>query len=473
MRMRRSWLNLAATVVCAVGTVVAVNTAHAAAPEAAPLPRLGVSDNGRFLVRADGSPFFWLADTAWILFNRLNREDTVSYLQTRADQGFTVVQAVAVPPVEGSTTPNQQDDLPFVDNDPTTPATTEGANPDNADEYDFWDHVDFTVAEASARGIYTAMLPVWGQEVLDGLVDEGNAEAYGRFLGQRYADDNVIWVLGGDKPADGYEDVWRTLAKGIAIGASGSEDYSQVLMTYHPQGAQTSSQWFHDDEWLDFNMEQNGHCPVDRGDPYNRIAEDYARTPAKPVLDGEPLYENHPICYDHPQYGYSDDYDIRTYAWWQVFAGAFGHTYGHHSVWQFYTPDRAPEIDARTYWYDAVAEPGGAQMGHLRELMESRPFLSRIPDQSVLTSDPGTGTDHVQATRDADGTYLMVYSASGAEFTVDLEKLSGETATGHWYDPRTGESSAIGSFPSTGAKSFTPPSSGRGNDWVLVVDGVA
>ena len=51
-----------------------------------PLPRLKVSDNRRFLVTSEGRPFFWLGDTAWELFHRLNREDAERYLKNRADR---------------------------------------------------------------------------------------------------------------------------------------------------------------------------------------------------------------------------------------------------------------------------------------------------------------------------------------------------------------------------------------------------
>ncbi|MGA2066576.1 MAG: DUF4038 domain-containing protein [Thermoguttaceae bacterium] len=53
-------------------------------------PRLKVSPNGRFLAYGDGNPFFWLDDTAWKLFHRLNREEPDRYLENRARRGFTV-----------------------------------------------------------------------------------------------------------------------------------------------------------------------------------------------------------------------------------------------------------------------------------------------------------------------------------------------------------------------------------------------
>ncbi len=101
-------------------------------------------------------------------------------------------------------------------------------------------------------------------------------------------------------------------------------------------------------------------------------------------------------------------------------------------------------------------------------MLESRSFLSRIPDQTLLLSDPETGTDHVQATRDQNGSYAFVYIPSGKPVTVDLGCLSGSTITAHWYDTRTGEAIAIGEFPQGPPQQFTPPTEGQ--DWVLVLD---
>src|SRR5262245_33505613 len=111
-------------------------------------------------------------------------------------------------------------------------------------------------------------------------------------------------------------------------------------------------------------------------------------------------------------------------------------------------------------------------MQYARRLIESRPFLTRVPDQTLLASDPGKGTDHIQATRGEDGSYAFVYSASGKPFTLDLRKLSGKELKAWWYAPRNGTATAAGSFARTGQKELTPPSAGKGNDLVLVVDDV-
>src|SRR4029453_627309 len=132
--------------------VIAASTQAAAAA-----PRLKVSDNKRFLVKEDGSPFFYLGDTAWELFHRLNREEADKYLDNRAKKGFTVIQAVAVAELDGHTDPNPYGHLPLVDLDPARPDGEEG--PQN----DYWDHFDFFVDKANELGLTIGFLPTWGR----------------------------------------------------------------------------------------------------------------------------------------------------------------------------------------------------------------------------------------------------------------------------------------------------------------------
>jgi hypothetical protein len=438
---------------------------------------LSVSANRRFLVTADGQPFFYLGDTAWELFHRLNRAEATDYLKTRAAQGFTVIQAVALAETDGLTAVNAYGDVPLRDGDPAHPDVTPGSHPDRPAEYDYWDHVDFIVNEAARRGLRVAMLPAWGRWVTDRQSNgkpaftAANARSYGSFLGRRYRNKPIIWVLGGDRNADGVEDVWRAMARGIAEGVNGREDYTGVTMTFHPSGGRSSSQWFHNDRWLTFNMWQTGHGRAEDTRSWESIASDYARSPVKPVLDGEPLYEDHPIAFDAPKNGYSVDANVRQRAYWDTFAGAAGHTYGNHAVWQMYATGRAPINGPLYFWREAVHRPGAEQMRHLRALLESRPYLSRVPDQSLVT-DSLQGSAHIQATR-GDG-YAFIYSGEGRAFTVNLGKTAGKTLTGYWYSPRDGAAFPIGGkIENRGTRAFTPPSTGFGSDWVLVLDDAA
>lgn len=437
------------------------------------LPALKVTSDGRFLSTTSGKPFFYLADTAWELFHRLNREQAIQYLDKRVSQGYTAIQAVALAELDGVTDPNPYGDLPLIAKDPARPAVTPGSDPRNQDAYDYWDHVEFIIDQANRRGLYIAFLPTWGRWVNNnGRVDESlitaaNAAAFGEFLGRRFGRKGIIWILGGDRTPTGFEETWRALARGIAIGVEGKEDYTRLLMSFHPRGSETSSTWFHQDAWLDFNMHQTGHGLAASVRSWERITRDYDRAPTKPVLDGEPLYEDHPLAFRAREYGYSFDAHIRQRAYWSVFSGSCGHTYGNHSVWQMYAPGRRPINGPLFYWNEALDRPGAAQMRHLRSLVESRPYFSRVPDPSLI-ADPLDGADRIVATR-GDG-YAFIYSPQGRKFTANLGKIQGARLKVAWFNPRTGTTTASDTFDNTGTRDFTCPSEGFGADWVLILD---
>ncbi len=426
---------------------------------------LKVSENKRFLVHGDGTPFFYLGDTAWELFHRLNREEADKYLENRAAKGYTVIQAVALAELDGLHTPNPYGHKPLVDDDPTKPDLKDGPN------NDYWDHVDYLVKKAGSLGMYIGMLPTWGDKwnkkwgVGPVIFTPENASVYAQWLGRRYKDaPNIIWILGGDRPVE--NDEQRQIVRAMALGLAKGDD-DRHLMTFHPTGGHTSSEYFHNDGWLDFNMHQTGH--KDRGS-WDSIAKDYEKSPTKPVLDGEPLYEDHPINFDPLKFGFSADWHIRRLAYWHVFAGGCGHTYGCHNIWQMYAPGRNPISWAHHYWYESLDLWGAADMTHVKSLMLSRPYLTRIPDQSVVVSEIGDGDGRVQATRDSQGSYAFVYTPLGQPVTVDLEKLSGGKVKAWWYDPRHGTAQEIGTFDKAGSREFKPPVHGKGNDWVLVLD---
>jgi hypothetical protein len=440
------------------------------------LPLLKVSTNHRFIVQDNGIPFFYLADTAWELCHRLNREEAAEYLKTRAGQGFTAIQMVALAELEGLSDPNPYGKLPLIDNDPTKPAITAGADPKKPDQYDYWDHVEYIVDEANRLGMYAGLLPTWGRWVVksprkdESIFTPASAETYGLFLGKRFGKKGIIWILGGDRTADGVEDIWRALARGIAIGVSGREDYDAVLMGFHPAGGRSSSQWFHKDAWLDVNMLQTGHGLADATQSWAKIAADYALTPAKPVIDAEPLYEDHPLAFRSKVNGYSFDAHVRQRAYWDLFSGACGHTYGNHAVWQMYAPERKPINGPLMYWHEAIHRPGANEMRYVRALIESRPILSRVPDPSLVVN-ALEGADHITATR-GDG-YAFIYTAQGRPFTVNFGKISGDRLKCSWFNPRSGDSMDAGEFENKDTHEFTPPSEGFGSDWVLIMDDAA
>lgn len=460
--------------------LVVFGLAAASVLAAAP-PWLRVSDNHRSLVTEHGRPFFWLGDTAWELFHRLDRAEAEIYLRDRAAKGFTVIQAVALAELDGLTVPNRQGHLPLVNRDPARPDVKPG--PGN----DYWDFVDEVLDLAATRGLYVGFLPTWGKYVtssafegkVDGIFNIANAETYGRFLGERWrARSNLIWILGGDKAPSTPEAVaiWRAMARGIAIGVAEREDQDAVLMTYHTAGPGHVSDYIHDEPWLDFTSAQSSHG--DLVESWRFIEKHWNRSPIKPVIDLESSYPGAliPAAWlpahlraAHRSTKPANDDHARRAAYWAVFAGAFGHTYGHNSIWQMYEPPRKPVLNPKPAWREALAAPSATQMGHLRRLIESRPMLERVPDQSLLPEGPGEGAAHRRATRGRD--YAFIYSPDGAPFRVRLGVLAGARLRAAWFNPRTDETTFLEFLENRGERAFDPPGDATvGNDWVLVLD---
>ncbi len=426
--------------------------------------RIVVHPEKRYLQYEDGHPFFYLGDTAWELFHRLTKDEARMYLTDRSMKGYTVIQAVILAELDGLRVPNSNGDLPFADDQFTKPNEA------------YFRHVDAIINIMDSLGMVVGLLPTWGDKINKArgvgpvIFDkEEKSENYGKFLGNRYKNyKNIIWILGGDRNFDGYQSVIRAMARGIAVGISGKEDYSRCLMTLHPTGRSSSSQLFHQEEWLDFNMQQNGHCYD--VDVWERISHDYNLQPVKPVMDGEPLYDEHPVCFDRAKHGTSMDFQTRRFFYHEVFSGAFGHTQGCHAIWQMWTPDRNPVNGPIRPWYESLPLIASYQMGYGRALMESRPFFTRIPDQALILDGQRDGLRHLSATRDRNGSYAMIYSEQGDSFAVNLQLLSGKKITAWWFDVRSGRSIKIGTMEKKDRQWFYPPSKGKGNDWVLVLD---
>lgn len=447
--------------------------------------QIAVHPKHRYLQTNTGQPFFWLGDTAWELFHRLTREEAEEYLETRRKQGFNVIQAVVLAETDGLRAPNRYGDLPLKGDDPTQWAETPGDNPSDSVAYDYWDHVDYIIRLAAQKGMYIGLLPTWGDKVAqlwgDGpiIFTPENARQYGQKLADRYFNEwNVIWILGGDRPAvyknNASKDcddrpVWRALAEGIKAG----EGNKHRLMTYHPWGgASSTSQYIQEEPWLDMNAFQSGHGSRE-ADAWNWVARDLALQPHKPTLDMEPCYEDHPVNPWDGKWtrarGYFTAYDVRMRTYRTVFAGACGVTYGHHQVWQFLDTALYKPInigDTIIGWHKAIEAAGATQMQYLKDLMLSRPYFNRAPDQSLILEGGGDDwTNYVAAIADLYRTWAMIHLPESKPIKIDLNKISGIKKKAWWYDPRTGKAKST-KVSEDGW--FKPPTDGR--DWVLVID---
>jgi len=434
---------------------------------------LAVSPNKRFLTTADGKPFFWLGDTAWLLFSKLDREEADKYLEDRKQKGFNVIQVMLMHSVSST---NVYQDSSLVGANVAKPALTAGNDFKKDEAYDYWDHVDYIIDKAAEKGLYMALVPVWGSNVKDKKVKAPDAKLYAEFLAKRYRERwNIIWLDGGDiKGNDGME-VWTT------IGETLRNNDPNHLITFHPRGRTASSQWFHQAAWSDFNMIQSGHRRYDQDtskneklhygeDNWRYIEADYQLKPVKPTIDGEPSYEGIPQgLHDTLQPRWTAA-DVRRYGYWSVFAGAFGYTYGHNSVMQFYKKtDKKFSYGPKEEWTTAINASGATQMKFLKDLMLSRSYFDRVPDQTLIAGKNGLKYERLLATRGRD--YVMVYTYTGRTISLNMGKIAGSQVKASWFNPRDGKTTLIGRLHNAGIHQFDPPGeASNGNDWVLLLD---
>lgn len=419
-----------------------------------PVFPIRVNGAGRAFVDAAGRPFFWLGDTAWALFTATPRDDARTYLATRARQGFTVVQAVLAWGIQdpehwagADPAPNPEGQRPWFE----TPAQP---NPR------YFRYAKELVDYAAELGLAIAALPTWGYSINQaGEFDPASAHAYGRWLGQYFGDcANLVWVNGGDREPVGFEATYRALGQGLRAGSPRSQ-----LISYHVPGSHSSSYYFHEDAWLDFNMIQTW---ADWASVYSFVASDVALNPDKPVVHAEGAYEAGP---EYPT-GPITPLIVRRQAYWAVLAGGFP-TYGHNNTWR-----------VEPNWLETLDTEGARSMIWLRRLFEARDWPRLVPDQTLFFEAEGSGADRCAAMRRRDRRAMLAYFPSRQTRRLRLDRIATAKLVATWFHPATGEFVDEGEFETgnlvEGAvfaearkREFTPPEGWE--DAVLLFDAVS
>lgn len=406
--------------------------------------RLMISSNNRYLQFENGSPFFWLGDTGWLVPQHLDRSEVEYYFNKCRRAGYNMVQIQVMDAVPSYNIYGQQS-LPYGWD--FTKADPEGI-------YSYWDHLDYIVRKAEQNGIYIGMVAIWGSQVQAGNINAEQAKAYGKFLAERYKNNpNIIWIMGGDIQGDIHPEVWNALATSIK-----SID-NKHLMTFHPRGRYTSAKWWSKASWMDFHTFQSGHrkygqrmgnkeYPIPDSteeDNWMYVDSTWTYKPIKPVLDDEPSYEDIPKGLHDANEARWQDYDVRRYAYWSVFAGSCGHTYGHNAIMQMLKPGYPTGYGSDgtvKAWYQGLEDPGYNQMQYLSDLMLSFPFFERVPDQSIIVGKNGVKYDRLIATRGKD--YMLIYNYNSNVMKIDLRKISGKKKLLWWFNPSDGAIFFIG-----------------------------
>jgi len=446
--------------------------------------RLGVSENKHYIQHADGTPFLWIGDTGWGMIQQLTREEVDQYLDNRQELGFTVIQSVAHWSPHGGGMSRSPDNAanayghrPFTGDEgsPNTaePLIQKGGSLSAPNDY--WDHADYIIEAVKKRGMYLALLPCWGSELITGngeyTVEE--AHAFGAFLGKKYGNEaNIIWVLGGDTKAmfkaydkrQNYSEydnrnIYRAMAEGIIKGTTGKSPkwneshpaWDEVFMTYHPNGDYPygSAQWFHKDAWLDANGVE---VWKEVHDVYRTMLDDYQlQDPIKPSLFLEGSYEYG--TYRH-ECGWVTPLIVRRQFYHTFFAGGAGHTYGAGPIWSMRGNDG--DYNCGYTWQQALDFPGAAQVASI-----AKAFISKynwhewVPNGKVI-SNPAQGEDLKAAVTSNEGDLALVYFSNNS-YTHVTNVLKGD-AKAFWFYPRDGKMEELNRFDQGETRVVAPPS---------------
>jgi len=413
-----------------------------------------LSENRRQLVHADGTPFFWLADTAWNGVLLAKEADWTRYLETRRKQGFTAIQFVCTH-WRGSGK-DAAGETAFTGTDKVT------LNPA------FFQRLDAKVAAINEHGLVAAPVILWALTKDDPgqKLSEEAAARVARYIAARWGAHQVVWFLGGDGRYAGKE-----AARWHRIGRAVFPEPRSRLVTMHPCGQSWIAPDFRDEPWFDLVGYQSGHGDSEQhlkwlafGPP----ASGWQKEPARPVINLEPNYEGHPSYHSKSRF---TDAEVRRAAWWSLLvAPTAGVTYGNNHIWVWPYKTRVPEnhgnIGPVEPWDCGLDMPGIRGMTILRGFFASLPWHRLRPDQGLLTTQPGKAdvTRFIAAARTDEGDCAVIYTPKGTPIPLNPKALK-PPASGRWFNPRTGEATPIGNLAGP-ERELKPPDA---NDWVLAI----
>ena len=415
--------------------------------------KLRVAKSGTYLQHADGTPFFFLADTAWTGPALSKAEEWKSYLADRKKKGFTAIQFNCVSPWR--TAPTDRAGR-------TSYSIKDGKLiPNEA----FFEQLDARLKAINEAGLLAVPVLAWAHKKGDSGFDlpEEQIITLVRFEVERYKDATCLFILAGDARYTGAE-----AAKWKRIGRAVFQNHPGLLVTTHPTGMNFPWKEWADEKWLTVFGYQSGH-----GDDANTVkwihsgpVAEYGKKSefTRPVINLEPPYEGH-LGYQsrkpHPAY------NVRRAVYQSLLAAPVaGFTYGGHGVWSWNTKAGAEPTDhkgtgpART-WNEALELPGATQMGYVRQFVESLPWTDLRPAPSLVAQESGKDdpTRFVSSAQTEDNKLFVYYFPAGATATVRLH-VSDPKAV-RWFNPRTGKSD-----DKKPRALFVPPDE---EDWLMVV----
>ena len=333
----------------------------------------------------EGEHFFYLADTVWSAFTNATLEEWDFYLEKRRSQGFTVLQINTLP--QWDRCMSELHSYPFATED------------ENRFEFgtwnqDYYDRARTMCQMAVDKGFQLALVVLWlnyvpgtwGSRMSNNInvMPKNMLETYAKKVVENFEEYDPIYIVSGDTDFDTpeaieyYETVLDVLCK----------ESPDSLKTMHiKRGYDYIPEQFLDR--MDFYMFQSGHNPTAQEMAYVLPEIFRKKYPKKPLLNGEPCYEQ--MGYSGNAYGRFETRDIRKAAWSSLLSGACaGITYGAHGVWNWQKLNQRKNsligegFDGACPVQEAMEYPGAWDYGFIRNFFSMKRIENLIPCQEVL-----------------------------------------------------------------------------------------
>ena len=412
-----------------------------------------VAANGRHVAHADGTPFFWLGDTAWNGVVRATVPDWEDYLSARERMGFSAIQFFSTHWRGMETDPAGE-----------RAYTEDGGVVVNPG---FFRRLDAKVEAINRHGMLASVIvvlalrdnePAWTWA-------EADLVRFAKYLRARWGAYHMAWTLGGDGDFRGERaERWRRI--GRAVYGPGD------LVTMHPRGWVWNADEFRDEPWYRFITYQSGHTDAlddIRWHVGGPAPDEWRKPPARPIVNVEPNYEAHPAYASGIPF---TDHDVRRAAYWSLLISpTAGVSYGHYDLWSWATePEPIDPVieDQAGYdlgpWWKGLDAPGARNMTMLRRYFESGPWWRLRPAPEILDREQEADDPRlfVAAAQAEDRSWSVVYAPVGGRISL-VERCLPPGWSARWFDPRQGW--WLPAQPSSGTSAtFETPD---GADWLL------
>jgi Protein of unknown function (DUF4038)/Domain of unknown function (DUF5060)/Putative collagen-binding domain of a collagenase len=417
---------------------------------------LRVSQDRHYLTSADGTPFFWLGDTAWNGPLKADAKSWDTYLKDRAAKGFNIIQYV------------------------TTQWRTATGNADGRGawygrekiEIDpvFFQWMDERLDAMNDHGLVGAPILIWTHTECTAqfnpgyLLPDDQIILLARYMVARWGAHHVVWMLAGDADYRGAKaERWKKIGRAVF-----GENHHR-LATMHPGGRMWVQDEFANEPWFSFVGYQSGHSTSDESHRWNveAPAQNWSKQPAFPLINLEPNYEAH---IGRPAGKVFTEREVRRAAYWSLLAAPpAGVTYGGHGIWSWELKPNPPMTHPYTGiaqpWHVAVNLPGSVSMKHLKTFFSSFDWYKLRPAQELLVAHPGQDAPANLIVAAKSEEVVVIYIPTGGEVEIKSDQLKAPMIA-EWFHPATGARTPAGKIANQGTRKFKASDEG---DWVLLL----